>query len=174
MEHHKGKILVESDLDTGSTFHLFFPVITLNETEEEIPESVNMMGSEHILVVEDEISLARFYEISLTQLGYQVTLAENGAEALEKIQAKPHEFDLIFSDQTMPKMSGIELCRAALIIRPDIPFILASGYGDPQSEDEAKALKITHYITKPIKITKLSQLIRETLNKFKKTNFKEG
>jgi len=164
MESHNAKIFVESEQGIGTTFHLYFPMVTNSETEKEIPETSGIEGTEHILVAEDEISLARLYEASLTRMGYRVTLAFNGAEALEKFLSQPNQFDLIFSDQIMPKMTGSELSRNVLKIRPNMPIILATGYDASRSEEDVKSLKIVSYLRKPVKTAKLTQLIRETLN----------
>ena len=92
------------------------------------------------------------------------TLAENGFQALEFFRSDPDHYDLIFSDQTIPQMTGIELSKEALALRPEIPTILATGYDVAQSTSEVENLQIAHYLMKPVKISRLTQLIQEALD----------
>ena len=165
VENHGGKISVESKLGVGTTFHLLFPVVGTSKNDAVPLNVLTRKGEEHILVVEDETSLARLYEISLTQLGYQVTLAENGAQALKMFRSDPDDYDLIFSDQTMPFMTGTELSREVLSMRPDIPIILATGYDVAHSASELENLPIAQYLMKPVKISRLTELMREALDR---------
>jgi len=102
-----------------------------------------------------------YYAIALEELGYRVTVVTNGAEALERFRAHPEQFDFVFTDEAMPKMTGVHLSQELLRIRPDIPIILATGYSDTVSEETAKAPGIRQFLMKPININTLTQIIRE-------------
>ena len=73
----------------------------------------------------------------LTRLGYKVETCTSGADALAVFRSRPGEFDLVISDQTMPRMTGDQLAREMLAVRPDLPFVLCTGYSDVISADEA-------------------------------------
>ena len=72
-------------------------------------------------------------------------------------------FDLVITDMAMPKITGVELSREILHIRPTVPIILCSGFSDAMDAEKSKALGIRRYVEKPVKIMELSALIREVL-----------
>ena len=100
----------------------------------------------------------------LERLGYQVTAKTSSVEALQTFQAAPDGFDLVITDQTMPKMTGVELAQAFLHIRPDIPMILCSGYSQTISQEEARSYGICEYIQKPFSIGSIADTIQKVLN----------
>ena len=85
----------------------------------------------------------------LSSLGYKVTGVASSMEALDLFRAEPETFDLIITDMTLPKMTGIDLSREILQIRPDIPIILCSGIRDSETEAQVKSLGIRAYCIKP-------------------------
>ena len=159
---HQGVITVESAPGQGTAFRIFFPLpagLALPQEPGETPALTH--GQEHILIVEDEAALARLYEIALTKLGYRVTVCTNSAEALQMFQADAGRFDLVFTDQAMPNLTGAQLSQELLRLRPDLPIILATGYSDTMSEQDALALGVRQYLKKPVKFGVLTQTIRK-------------
>jgi YesN/AraC family two-component response regulator len=77
---------------------------------------------------------------------------------------KPESFDLVITDMTLPKMTGIDLSRELLKIRPNIPIILCSGIKDPDTEAQVKSLGIKAYIMKPLTKRELAGVMREVLD----------
>ncbi len=120
-------------------------------------------GEGHILVVEDEPDLIGMYQHFLEQLGYTVTACRTGSDAFKIFKKNPEQFDLVFTDQAMPNMTGRQLCEKLLAIRPDTPIILATGYSSVFTKEEANAIGIRKYIMKPVKLTTLSHAIEESL-----------
>lgn len=100
----------------------------------------------------------------LERLGYHVTTIENSAEALIAFQNKPNNFDLVISDQTIPGMTGIDLSRRILQIRPEIPIILCTGYSSIISEDKARSMGIKAFIMKPLSKKVLAGAVRKLLD----------
>lgn len=164
MADYGGLITVESLLGQGTTFHVFFPFV-VGEAAPEIDELEDIpMGSERILFVDDEELLAEMGKKMLERLGYRVTAHHDGLEALETFKKTPGEFDLVITDQTMPGITGSELSRVMLQIRPDIPIILYTGYSNLIDEDSAKALGIKEFALKPLTKGTIAKLIRKVLN----------
>ncbi len=161
---HKGTVTVESKPGKGTTFQLFFPAINSIEVKKK-PNLLPIKGNEHILVVENEIALRKSFEISLKKLGYSITVADNGDEALKVFSDQPDKFDIVFTDQVMPVMTGIELSNELIKINPDIPIILTTGYNDILVDKDMNKYGINKILTKPVKITVLTQAIHELLNK---------
>lgn len=77
---------------------------------------------------------------------------------------KPNQFDLVFTDQTMPKMTGTQLSHKIQEIKSDVPIILATGYSDAISEETARAIGIRQFLMKPVKIDKLTPIIQKFID----------
>ena len=164
LSDYDGTITVESELGKGSTFHVYFPVVE-NETLPEIKKPEDLPGGkERILFIDDEKFLSEMGKDMLERLGYHVTVRYNSIEALTTFQNAPNEFDLIITDQTMPGMTGSDLSRRMMQIRPDIPIILCTGYSNLIDEDSAKDLGIKEFALKPITKEVIAELIRKVFN----------
>jgi len=169
IKSHHGVITVESAPGRGTTFAIFFPV-----TDEPVPQGEQARepgtarrGKGHILIVDDEPDLTDLYDMALTRLGYHVITFHTGEEALNTFRVHPDRFDLVFTDQAMPGMTGTQLSQKLLTIRADLPIILATGYSDTISENEAKALGIRYFLMKPVKVSDLIYIIQEIFERRK-------
>ncbi|MBF0496539.1 MAG: response regulator, partial [Deltaproteobacteria bacterium] len=80
-------------------------------------------------------------------------------------QAQPDQFDLVMTDYTMPQMTGVDLAREVLMIRPDMPIILCTGFSEMISEEKAKALGILEFVMKPLNRSDTAQVIRRVLDR---------
>ena len=118
-------------------------------------------GTERILFVDDEKMLAELGQKLLETLGYQVTTRTGSLEALASFRADPDAYDLVITDMTMPGLTGRELARELLAIRPDIPIIMCSGFTEFANTDEARKFGIREIIMKPYVIRTLGQTIRK-------------
>lgn len=166
VQSHCGAITVESRLQEGTTVKIFFPTVHAEESPVFRDEPLKpTKGQGSILLVEDEHPLAALYETALTELGYRVTLAHNGQEAFDVFRTSPERFDLVFTDQTMPKMTGVQLCQAVLELRPEMPVILTTGYSDAISETQAQQMGIRRFLRKPVKLSILIQSLQEVFQK---------
>jgi len=162
VENHSGRIFVESDTGVSTTFQIYFPVYEIEDVEDVEEEQYKpTKGNEHILIVEDEPSLAKFYEIALSQLGYRVSCEKNGQSALERFKQNPDTIDIVFTDQAMPLMSGTQLSEELLAIDPDLPIILVTGYKGESLKNKALKIGIRHFLEKPVNIGKLTQIVRD-------------
>ncbi len=166
IETHGGNMQVESAVGVGTTFRIFFPVISQRPSP---MMEKNMLvlphGSEHILVVDDEPRLVDILCESLSGLGYRVHGCANGQEALCTLRQHPHTYQMLITDQTMSGMTGVELIKQALGLSPHLSIILCSGYSkDIDSEKTAKSLGAHHYCTKPVDLDELACVIRGVLD----------
>ena len=121
-------------------------------------------GKEQILLVDDEEPIIDAIQKMLHHLGYRVQAMTSSLEALETFREQPHSFDLVITDQTMPLMSGSELAKAILLIRPDIPIIICTGYSENINEEKAINMGINEFIMKPLAIQELAIKVREVLD----------
>jgi PAS domain S-box-containing protein len=160
---HGGDIVVSSKPGKGTRFLVYFPVTeTVVETVGE-PAAAVPRGNEHILLVDDEKSLVEMGKDLLERLGYKVTVRTSSIEALEAFRKTPDRYDLVITDQTMPNMTGIQLTRELMALRPDIPVILCTGFSDLVNKENFKAMGIREFVMKPIVKKDIARIIRDVL-----------
>jgi PAS domain S-box-containing protein len=164
VKSHKGAIFVDSQFGKGTIFSIFFPVaeeavVIEAESDDEFPT-----GNERILIVDDEESMADIGRRRLERLGYQVEARTDPREALDLFRAAPDQFDLVITDMTMPHITGDNLVKEILNIRPDMPTILCTGFSEKIDEEKAKQIGVREYIEKPIDQGRLSRLVRKVLD----------
>ena len=171
IQDYKGFIRVESTPVEGSTFSVYIPALQGeaaspedSASKESKQEAPLLTGNERILVVDDELLLVQIHKKQLEGCGYAVTITTESRDALEKIRAQPEQFDLLITDQTMPRLSGVELTKEVQKIRPALPIILCTGHSDIVSKEDALAIGIKKYVTKPIYKDELLLAIREVLD----------
>ncbi len=100
----------------------------------------------------------------LESLGYRVTAKNNSVEALAAFKTDPHGFDIIITDQTMPAMTGFDLTKQIMHIRPDIPVILCTGHSDQVTPEMARDAGIREFVMKPMTIQTLAETVRSALD----------
>jgi CheY-like chemotaxis protein len=159
-----GDITVYSEPGKGTTFNVFLPRV-----EREVPAETKSLaslptGKGRILFVDDEDTLVRLGKQMLERLGYEVTTRTGSIDALEAFSAQPGEFDLVVTDLTMPKMTGVELAEKLMAIRQDIPIILCSGFSERVTKEKAKATGIREVVMKPIVSSEIAEVIRKLLD----------
>ena len=165
VKNHNGSIVVKSKEGEGSTFQVYFPLLSVEAQALPTPVTqVSTGGSEHILVVDDEELIVKIYDKILTSNGYKVSLFNDSLEALKHFTESPDSYDLILTDSAMPHLRGEDLSRRIREIRQDIPIILISGYKDFLDEDLFDEIGINHHASKPIELNKLLTLIRTALD----------
>ena len=101
----------------------------------------------------------------LDNFGYQATPVYDSNEAIKLFSEDPAHFDMVITDQTMPKMNGAELAEKILMIRADIPIIMCTGYSDYIDEESAARLGIKAFKRKPLDINELTSTVKEFMKK---------
>lgn len=167
IKQSSGYITVYSEPGQGTAFKIYFPRIEADQERVAAKAAVvsRPEGSEHILVVEDEKSLRRFMQITLSRQGYAVTLAANGVEALSLVEEAGLRPDLIITDVIMPKMSGMQLIERLHQSRPHLKALFMSGYTDDTIAQHGVLNAETPFIHKPFTVHNLAIKIREILDK---------
>ena len=116
-----------------------------------------------ILVAEDEEALRAFVARALVQDGHAVSVAADGAEALDILTRDPAGFDLLLTDIRMPLMDGIALALAAARDRPDLIILLMTGYADQRERASGLDALIHDVIAKPFTLAEIKAAVNEAL-----------
>jgi signal transduction histidine kinase/ActR/RegA family two-component response regulator len=164
VKRHDGAVSVYSEPGSGTTFNVYFPVheVYAQPAAKESKE-IAMGNGERILFVDDEAALAALGKSMLERLGYHVTAQTSSLDALAAFSSRSDQFDLVITDQTMPSLSGAELAKLVLRIRPELPVILATGYSTTINPEIAHAIGIRELLLKPNTAQSLSDAIRRAL-----------
>jgi PAS domain S-box-containing protein len=160
---YEGAITVDSAPGQGTTFTIYLPRLQEGVAEGLAAPEPIPRGQGCILFVDDEADLVRLGREMLEPLGYQVVTQTSSHEALETFRAAPQQFDLVITDQTMPKMTGAMLAQELRRIRPDVPIILCTGFSHSIDAEKAKELGIDAFLTKPIEVYEWAVAIRRLL-----------
>lgn len=157
-----GYVNVYSEVAHGTRFRIYLPLseATPHQLTENAAAPSNVRGTERILLVEDEPTVRALASRALRLHGYDVIEADNGAEALEKLEAASG-IDLMISDLVMPGMHGLQLCELAKQKRPELRVLLMSGYSDA---DIGALDPAVSWLEKPFTIDSLARRVRTILD----------
>jgi two-component system, cell cycle sensor histidine kinase and response regulator CckA len=164
VQQHKGWISVKSELGKGTTFKIYFPRLAkVPEPQLAPPTAALQKGHETILVVEDDAFVRMTLAASLTQLGYKVVEAVNGADALNLWAKHRMEISLMLTDLIMPGgMSGRKLAEQLLRDNPKLKVIYVSGY-HTEIDKEFRLEAGVNYLVKPFQAEELAAIVRGQL-----------
>jgi PAS domain S-box-containing protein len=163
---HGGAIDVQSSLGRGTVFRVYLPAHrdrTPSSEQPAVARAPSPRGEgRKLLFVDDEPQLQRLGRRLLTHLGYDVTLAGDGDEALELFQRG--DFDVVVTDLTMPRMAGDELASRIRDQQVDVPIVLCTGFAEQLSEPEGgAAAPFDRVLLKPFGPTELADAIAQAL-----------
>ncbi|HEX7655058.1 MAG TPA: ATP-binding protein, partial [Verrucomicrobiae bacterium] len=166
VQSHDGAISVQSEVNRGTEFQLFFPAqfeVAATATATEPPPAP--AHDEHLLLVDDEEAIIRVLKRLLVRAGYQVTSHLDPVQAWADFQTRPQAFDLVLSDLTMPGMNGLELAAKIREVRPELPILIATGFGGDllSPEEQRRHPNIRRVVEKPLKPQDILQLLHQEL-----------
>ncbi len=159
-----GTITVENRAEGGACFAIWLPLVEERESDPSMQFNTLPGGRERILLVDDEPDLVRAWSKILESLGYTVAGETDPETALRLFNSKPRDFDLLITDQNMPGMTGDQLTGACISLRPDLPVIIWTGFGDLMSEQEAREVGALALVLKPVEQYAFCARIRALLD----------
>ena len=164
VEQHGGKMVVYKETGEGATFQTFLPRMECRTAAGEGKPALLPRGSEAVLLVDDEPAILETLKQMLDYLGYAVVSTTSSVEALEIFRDSPNRFDVVITDKTMPRMSGIHLAEKMNRIRPDLPILLCSGFDEILQDRELEKIGVRALLVKPLTAREIAGKIRQVLN----------
>ncbi len=160
-----GAICVRSELEQGSTFRVFLPLVTARIPPQpaKAGKTRQMAAGGTVLIVDDHPTLRDMAGAMLRHLGYRALAAASGAEALELFRRHRDEILCVITDLTMPGMDGWQTLAALRKIRPALPAILSSGYDEASAMGRDEAEKPDAFLHKPYSMEELKTVLDRTL-----------
>jgi two-component system cell cycle sensor histidine kinase/response regulator CckA len=163
-----GFIFADSTVGEGTRFVIYLPVHRVEEEArprrlaKPAAQEQELWGTATILLVEDEAMVRTVAERALARHGYKVLTANNGEEALERLEQAGEQVALLISDVVMPLMDGPTMVREARKEHPNLPILFMSGYAEEQLR---KSIDIDHvaFLPKPFSVQELAEAVRDVL-----------
>ncbi|MGH2898405.1 MAG: response regulator, partial [Solirubrobacteraceae bacterium] len=167
VEQSGGHISVYSEAGRGSSFKVYLPRVDAAEPalEAAMQDPASRVGSETILLVEDDPAVRAVAAAVLRRVGYTIIETENGVEALRVCQDPAAAFDLVLSDMVMPGLGGRALAGHVQRIRPQVPVLLMSGYTRDAMLHNAEIGAGNLFVEKPFTPEALTQKVRDAIDR---------
>jgi PAS domain S-box-containing protein len=158
---HSGAMEIASTVGRGTTVVLYLPAGDAEAAGGSAPAALERKRA-RVLFVEDEEILAVMQRRQLEHLGFEVTVHTSGVAALEDFRARPGHFDLVITDDTMPRLTGSALAGEIHRLRPELPILMVSG-GDRTTPGSAPVPGVRKVLRKPHTLVELEQAIRDVM-----------
>jgi PAS domain S-box-containing protein len=167
VKDHEGAITVESFPSVGSTFRVFFPehAAAVDESREGGAGELPRGNGQRILFIDDEQALCDSARQIFERLGYEAETFSDPEAALERFRRVPQSFDLVITDLTMPRITGVDLGREIIRLNPEVPVLLATGFSGTWTPERVRALGIRDLVAKPLTAAALAETARRMCRK---------
>ncbi len=146
---HGGAVVARSSIRDGTTVELYLPAHGPLPAR---PGEVARTTSRRVLCIDDEAAVLKLTRRVLERAGHAVVTTQYPLDALERLKGAHLDFDVVISDQLMPRMTGVELAEKVLSFAPELPFLLMSGFCDPNIVTPAN---VRAFLQKPVPVETL-------------------
>ena len=164
---HHGALTVSSTVGKGTVFELYLPASPIKAKQSSVRKV--SLGSEvppgkyTVLVADDEDTVRKVAQVSLTKCGYSVVMTRDGREAVDAFKAEPDRFAAVVLDLTMPTVDGAEALRAMRSMRPGLRVLVMSGYGEEETLARLRDCGGASFLRKPFTPEELGERLRQTI-----------
>jgi len=159
VHEYGGHIKIETELNKGTNIHVMFRSLADKSVNEiQSTDELNPQAGHHrkltgrVLVVDDEEDVAEFMLDMLEDWGLEVTVITNSVIARDVFRQNSDKFDLVITDFTMPKLTGIQLANEIRQTNHSVPIILYTGFSEDLQQSELQSAGISYFLTKPIDV----------------------
>jgi len=174
VNEYGGAVRVESEPGRGTLFSLWLPAASEIPARESEPVEARLGGDESVLLVDDEKELVELWTEILREHGYRVTGFTSSRDALEAFLSAPDGYHLVVTDLTMPEMDGFQLCREIRRLRPRLPVLLCTGFGERASRKGLREAGVTELVLKPVSVHGMMETMRRVLDEPRKRKRDHG
>ena len=167
VKNQEGHIDCESEVGKGTTFKIFLPVLHAAKTvsdKKELAQTKLAIGTETLLLVDDEKSLRDIAQRYFSDVGYRIHQAGSGEEAVDIYRRHLGKIDLIVLDLGMAGMGGRKCLEEILSINPKARVVIASGYTSDDQDQQALSFGAAAFVGKPFKKIELLKTVRDVLD----------
>jgi signal transduction histidine kinase/CheY-like chemotaxis protein len=162
IDKYEGAITVESKEGQGSSFAVYLPLMDEKVyIEQDVNISAKVSTDKRVLIVDDNENIIKVLKKGLRHIGYDVITETDSLNALKRFKAEFNDIDLVITDFIMPNLKGSELAASMREIKKEVGIILMTGYIDENIEAISSSKVIDAYISKPIELAKLSEVIKK-------------
>ncbi len=165
VKQYDGWVQISNGAEEGTTIEIYLPAIEPEDDSNgpHYEEEESLDGTGTVLVADDEEVIRNLAKAVLTRHGYDVILARDGKEAVDKFLKNRDKTDLILLDVSMPYLTGPEVLEQIRALDPDVNVVLSSGFADNGNEEFLARIGISHFLPKPYAPRRLLQIVRRVL-----------
>jgi CheY-like chemotaxis protein len=168
VHEYGGHLLIDSRPGNGAQLRVLLPALdeepVVGGDVQKLTRNAASLLRGRVLLVDDEPAVSEFMQDLLENWGLSVSVYNNSVEACQQFAEDPDGFDLAILDQTMPKLTGLEVARHLLKLRPDLQVVIYTGYAQEVSEEAVRRLGVQALIRKPVDTEKLHDLAERLLS----------
>jgi len=161
ISHHDSYLDVESEIEVGTTFSLYFPQYDNSVSNKAVNMPAPDGRGEHIVVIDDEVLILQFLETLLEDADYKVTQFSDSQKGLDYCKANIETIDLVITDYAMPELSGLTLAKELKALDSNMPIILSTGFEDSPEPVEDLFFEV---LSKPFLAENLKKVIQAALH----------
>jgi len=167
IKDHQGWIELQSEVGAGTTFRCYFPVSeqACEQPAHDGPKPASRLGTETILLAEDDATLRQMMTENLALLGYRVLASDSGPSAVEASRREQGHIDLLLTDLIMPGgMRGPDLAEELKRTNPKLKIVYTTGYSPGVAGKQASLVEGVNFLPKPYPPDKLAEIVRRCLD----------
>jgi len=167
VDKHQGAVRLDSVVGIGTTFTVYLPTTAGGQGRgqgADADSDLSHLVSKRILVVDDDARLRAALCRRLRHTGFDVVEAADGQEALDRFGEDPDSIDLVLLDLSMPRLSGEEVHKSLIAVRPQVPVVLMSGFTEREVLDRFVGARLAGVLQKPIEAATLLEAVRAAIS----------